>query len=89
MKLKVKIPLLILLIASVALLSVSIAAIISGRATLQYHPPLESIVELYKYLTGGYWEEVEFQAAWPMLVTGVVLLIGASMGIYSDTKRKR
>jgi len=89
MKLRVKLLNLVFLFTAVALLSVSSTAMITGRATKQYVPPIESTIDWGKFGDLGHWEAAEFPEAWPMFGVGIGLLIGAAIGIYGDTKTKK
>ncbi len=80
MKTTISLKNLMLIIVGVVLMASSITGILFGLATPQYYSEPS--------IWGSGYLEAEFPAAYPMLAIGVGFMIGGTIGIYGDTKRK-
>ncbi len=94
MKTTISLKNLMLIIVGAVLMASSITGILFGLATEKYVSPSEVTLEevemwgKYAYVGTG-WIPPEFPAAYPMLAIGVGFMIGGTIGIYGDTKRKK
>lgn len=81
MKTTISLKNLMLIIVGVVLMASSITGIFFGLAT--------PVWQESSFFPPGYWVGPQFPAAYPMLTIGLGFMIGGTIGIYGDTKRKK